>query len=199
MINGIVRHFRSRFSEELRFLNGLRDQPKTVGALWPTGQIMARRMASITDPHSSLPVLELGPGTGVITKAILEHGIKPEQIFAVEYSHAFACELHLRYPHVNVIEGDAFNLDETLGDAAQSVFDCAVSALPLLNFPVALREHFIDDVLSRLSPGRPLIQFSYGPFAPVPAKRGLWTVERYDFVLRNIPPARLWLYRRATH
>lgn len=194
MINGIVRQFRSRFSEELRFWHGLRHQPKTVGAVWPTGQIMARRMASIADPDSNLPVLELGPGTGVITKAILERGIKPEKLYAVEYSHAFAAELHLRYPHVRVIEGDAFNLDETLGDVSTATFDCAVSALPLLNFPVALREHFIKDVLGRLSPGRPMIQFSYGPFAPVPAKKGQWTVKRYDFVLRNIPPARLWLY-----
>jgi phosphatidylethanolamine/phosphatidyl-N-methylethanolamine N-methyltransferase len=199
MINGIVRQFRSRFSEELRFWSGLRDQPKAVGAVWPTGQIMARRMASVTDPKSSLPVLELGPGTGVITRAILGHGIKPQQLYAVEYSHAFVSELKIRFPHVHVIEGDAFNLDETLGRASNLTFDCAISALPLLNFPTALREHFINDVLSRLSPGRPMIQFSYGPFAPVPPKKGLWTVERYDFVLRNIPPARLWLYRRATH
>ncbi len=197
MINGIVRHFRSRFSEELRFWHGLRNQPKTVGAVWPTGQIMARRMASITDPQSNLPVLELGPGTGVITKAILEHGIKPQQLYAVEYSRSFASELKLRFPQVKVIEGDAFNLEVTLGDAANLKFDCAISALPLLNFPLAMREHFINDVLARLSPGRPMIQFSYGPFAPVPAKKGMWTVERYDFVLRNIPPARLWLYRRA--
>lgn len=199
MINGIVRHFRSKFSDELRFLNGLRDQPKTVGAVWPTGQIMARRMASVTDPAASLPVLELGPGTGVITKAILENGVKPEKLYAVEYAHAFASELRLRFPHVHVVEGDAFNLDETLGEAAGLTFDCAVSALPLLNFPPALREHLIHDVLNRLTPGRPMIQFSYGPFAPVPPKKGMWTVERYDFVLRNIPPARLWLYRRATH
>ena len=199
MINGIVRHFRSRFSEELRFLHGLRDQPKTVGAVWPTGQIMARRMASVTDPDCALPVLELGPGTGVITRAILDHGIRPEQLYAVEYSHAFASELRLRFPHINVIEGDAFNLDETLGSAAELTFDCAVSALPLLNFSAPMREHFINDVLGRLAPGRPMIQFSYGPFAPVPARKGLWTVERYDFVLRNIPPARLWLYRRAPH
>jgi phosphatidylethanolamine/phosphatidyl-N-methylethanolamine N-methyltransferase len=62
-----------------------------------------------------------------------------------------------------------------------------------------MRENMIGDVLSRMAPGRPLVQFSYGPFAPVPARAGQWSVERYDFVLRNIPPARLWIYRHAGH
>lgn len=199
MINTFARHVRSRFADELRFLAGAKDQPKTVGAVWPTGQVMARRMASIIDPQSPLPVLELGPGTGCITKAILERGLAPEKLFAVEYSRAFAHELKLRFPQVNIIEGDAFNLARTLGAAADLRFDCAVSALPLLNFPLALREHLVADVLARLPDGRPMIQFSYGPFAPVAPKPGAWTVERYDFVLRNIPPARLWLYRKSAN
>lgn len=198
-MNNLVRQFRSRFSDEIRFLSDLKRQPKAVGAIWPTGQIMARRMASIVNPSSCLPVLELGPGTGVITHAILERGLQPGLLHAIEYSASFASELRLRFPSIHVHQGDAFNLQETLGEHADLRFDCAVSALPLLNFPVAMRETLIGDLLSRMSPGRPLIQFSYGPFAPVPARAGQWSVERYDFVLRNIPPARLWIYRQAGH
>ena len=198
-MNNLVRQFRSRFSDEIRFLSDLKRQPKAVGAIWPTGQIMARRMASIVNPSSGLPVLELGPGTGVITHAILERGLQPGLLHAVEYSASFASELRLRFPSIHVHQGDAFNLQETLGEHADLRFDCAVSALPLLNFPVAMREPLIGDLLSRMSPGRPLIQFSYGPFAPVPARAGQWSVERYDFVLRNIPPARLWIYRQSGH
>ena len=198
-MNNLVRQFRSRFSDEIRFLSDLKRQPKAVGAIWPTGQIMARRMASIVNPSSGLPVLELGPGTGVITHAILERGLQPGLLHAVEYSASFASELRLRFPSIHVHQGDAFNLQETLGEHADLRFDCAVSALPLLNFPVAMRETLIGDLLSRMSPGRPLIQFSYGPFAPVPARAGQWSVERYDFVLRNIPPARLWIYRQSGH
>jgi phosphatidylethanolamine/phosphatidyl-N-methylethanolamine N-methyltransferase len=196
-LNNLVRQFRNRFSDEIRFLSDLKRQPKCVGAIWPTGQIMARRMASVVNPASNLPVLELGPGTGVITHAILERGIEPRLLHAVEYSPSFAGELRLRFPSIHVHQGDAFKLPETLGVHADLRFDCAVSALPLLNFPAAMREKFIRDVLSRLAPGRPLIQFSYGPFAPIPARTGQWSVERYDFVLRNIPPARLWLYRTS--
>ena len=197
-MNNLVRQFRSRFSDELRFLSGLKRQPKAVGAIWPTGQIMARRMASVVDPNSGLPVLELGPGTGVITHAILERGIAHKLLHAVEFSQSFAEQLKLRFPAIHVHIGDAFNLNDTLGASAPRHFDCAISALPLLNFPMAMREKLVRDVLALLPAGRPLIQFSYGPFAPVPVKPGSWSVERYDFVLRNIPPARLWIYRSST-
>ncbi len=196
MINNFARNFRSRFADELRFLANAKAQPKTIGAVWPTGAVMARRMASIVDPQAALPVLELGPGTGCITKAILGRGLPPERLYAVEYAAEFVSELKRRFPDANILGGDAFNLDDTLGEFRDQKFDCAVSALPLLNFPLAMREHLLADVLGRLSAGRPMIQFSYGPFAPVPARPGFWTVERYDFVLRNIPPARLWLYRK---
>ncbi|MGB8818584.1 MAG: methyltransferase domain-containing protein [Rhizobiaceae bacterium] len=194
MFETLARGLKSKFSEELRFLRGARSQPKTVGAVWPTGPVMARSMARVVNPDADLPVLELGPGTGTITKAILNTGVRPEKLHVVEYSSEFARELRLRFPHCHVHEGDAFNLDEALGDDRLQKFDCAVSALPLLNFPAHMRSHLINDTLARLAPGRPLIQFSYGPAAPVPAMPGHFTVAHHDFILRNIPPARVWIY-----
>lgn len=192
MFHALKDRFKFKFSEELRFLNGLKNQPKTVGAVWPTGPVMARSMASIVNPDAELPVLELGPGTGVITKAILERGLAPSKLHTIEYSPEFVRELRIRFPNIHVYQGDAFNLEESVADRQ---FDCAISALPLLNFPIDLRVKFIIDVLARLPLSRPLIQFSYGPSAPVSAKDGEFSVERHDFVLRNIPPARIWIYR----
>jgi phosphatidylethanolamine/phosphatidyl-N-methylethanolamine N-methyltransferase len=193
MLHSLKDRFKNKFSEELRFWNGLKSQPKTVGAVWPTGPVMARSMASIVNTDAELPVLELGPGTGAITKAIMERGLAPSKLHAVEFSPQFARELRLRFPTIHVHEGDAFNLSASVGDMH---FDCAISALPLLNFPSDMRVQFIIDVLARLPRSRPLIQFSYGPAAPVPAKSGQFSVERHDFVLRNIPPARIWIYRQ---
>jgi phosphatidylethanolamine/phosphatidyl-N-methylethanolamine N-methyltransferase len=196
MFQTFTERMKLRFADELRFLHGMRNQPKTVGAVWPTGPVMARSMASVVDIESRLPVLELGPGTGVITKAILARGLAPELLHAVEFSHEFVRELHIRFPKSNIHEGDAFNLDVSLSEARTLRFDCAVSALPLLNFPAEMRTHFITDILKRLPLGRPLIQFSYGPLAPVQAVAGKFTVEHHDFILRNIPPARIWIYRQ---
>ena len=186
---------RSPFAEGVGFLRAWLNGPQTVGSVWPTGAPMARRMASVIDVKSGLPVLEIGPGTGTITNAILDTGIAADKVFAVEYSQDFVDRLRVKFPAIHVIQGDAFNLTQTLGDNNQAKFDCAISALPLLNFPPEMRIAFVEDVLTRIPNGRPLIQFSYGPKAPVAAKSGSFTLERYDFVLRNIPPAQLWIYR----
>ncbi len=184
--------------EGVGFLKAWFKKPQMVGSVWPTGAPMARRMASVIDVKSGLPVLEIGPGTGTITKAILETGIAPGKVFTVEYSQEFVDRLRIKYPAINIVQGDAFDLNQTLAGKNQTKFDCAISALPLLNFPLETRIAFIEDVLARIPAGRPLIQFSYGHKAPVAAKSGSFTLERYDFVLRNIPPAQLWIYRRAT-
>lgn len=75
-----------RFDEELQFFKGWQKDKKGVGALIPTSIYAARRMASVVNPRSGMPILELGAGTGVITKAILERGIEPHRLVSVEYS-----------------------------------------------------------------------------------------------------------------
>jgi len=196
-VSGLRKSLATKFDDELRFFKGWMDKPKAVGAIIPTSSVTARRMASIIDVGSQLPVLELGPGTGVVTRAIVQRGVKPQNVYAIEYSSEFADHIRRTQPGVNVIEGDAFNLGATLGDKAGLTFDCAISAVPLLNFPTPRRVAYINDLLDRLPPGRPVIQITYGPLSPVPAQRGEYTVEHFDFVIRNIPPAQLWVYRRV--
>lgn len=192
-----LRKFAQRFDDELKFFRGWIDKPKAVGSIIPTSSITARKMASIVDTNSGLPVLEVGPGTGVITKAILKHGVKPQNLYAVEYSHDFVVHLRRNYPGVNVIEGDAFDLGATLGDKAGLTFDSVVSGVPLLNFPVAKRVAYVESLLDRIPRGRPIVQLTYGPKSPVPPGLGDYTVERFDFIIRNIPPTILWIYRRG--
>jgi phosphatidylethanolamine/phosphatidyl-N-methylethanolamine N-methyltransferase len=187
-----------KFDDELKFFKGWIDKPKAVGSIVPTSTIAARRMASVVNPDSGLPVLELGPGTGVITRAILARGVKPGNLYSIEYSDDFVRHLTAQFPGVNIIKGDAFDLDTTLGDKSGTVFDSVVSGVPLLNFPVAQRIRYIEDLLGRIPPGRPIMQLTYGPLSPVPPGRGDYKVEHYDFVLRNIPPTQLWVYRRPT-
>jgi phosphatidylethanolamine/phosphatidyl-N-methylethanolamine N-methyltransferase len=185
------------WAETVRFFKGWLDKPRAVGSIVPTSSTTAREMASLIDVDSGLPVLELGPGTGVITKAILERGVAPESLWAVEYAADFVDHLRHQYPGVNIIQGDAFNLDDTLGDRKDTIFDSIVSAVPLLNFPVPQRIAYVEDLLNRIPAGRPIMQITYGPRSPVPAGKGNYTVERHGFVLRNVPPAHLWVYRRA--
>jgi len=186
--------FGKKFDEEIRFFKGWKSNMRTVGSIVPTSGVTARRMASVADPSSELPVLELGPGTGVITKAILERGIKPEQLVSIEFSTDFFNHLVTRFPGVDFINGDAFDLDKTLGSRKDQAFDCVISGIPLLNFPMYKRVALIEDLLSRMAPGRPVMQISYGPLSPVIAMPDRYQISHFDFVVRNIPPAQLWVY-----
>lgn len=189
--------FGKKFDDEIRFFRGMMRGPKTVGAIAPTSSFTAKRMASVINPASGLPVLELGPGTGVITKAILARGIAPEKLFAIEFSTDFFHHLVTTFPGVNFINGDAFDLDTTLAEINGQMFDTVVSGIPLLNFPMHARVRLLESLLDRLPPGRPVVQFSYGPVSPIIAQPDRYHVQHFDFIVRNLPPAQIWLYRRG--
>jgi phosphatidylethanolamine/phosphatidyl-N-methylethanolamine N-methyltransferase len=194
----LKQRFSDKFDADIRFFKGWLDGPKTVGTPFATSVHTGRAMASVIDVSSGLAVLEVGPGTGTITREILARGIAPENLCAVEYSKDFAAGLRRAFPGVRVVHGDVFALDDLLGPARSFIFDCVISAIPLLNFPLARRIAYVEDMLNRIPPGRPVIQVTYSPISPVPRRSGSFAVERADFILRNMPPAHLWTYRRAS-
>src|SRR5436190_11451695 len=182
--------------DQWRFLRGLIERPKNVGAIAPSSPALARAIAAQVDPKVEGPVLELGPGTGVVTEALIARGIAPERITAIEYDPEFAHMVRQRFPGVHVIEGDAFNLVHTLGRDRDTPFAAIVSGLPLLNFPPHKRANLIEGALSRLKPGAPFVQFSYGLTQPAVAPKD-FSVHRAALVWKNLPPARVWVYRRT--
>jgi phosphatidylethanolamine/phosphatidyl-N-methylethanolamine N-methyltransferase len=185
----------TRLADNFRFLKALITNPKTVGAVIPSSPSLARAMARQIDPAAG-PVLEVGPGTGVISEAILERGVAPSALTLVEYDEELARHLAARFPQVQVIQGDAFDLDHTLRSHGDVPFGAIISSLPLLNHPMARRQAYMEDITRRLAPGAPLIQFSYGAHAPVVPPPG-FVVVRTAQVWANIPPAKVWVYRRA--
>jgi len=193
---GLRQRLERKFDEEIRFFKGWKRDKKGVGALLPTSSVTARRMTDVIDPDSGLPVLELGAGTGVITKAILERGITPQNIVSIEYAPHFYELLRAKFPEVDMRNGDVFELDEVLGDRRAETFDCVISAVPMLSFPLERRIDLMKHLLSRIPRGRPVVQITHGPLSPLPAMPDLYSITHFDFVVRNIPPAQLWLYRR---
>jgi phosphatidylethanolamine/phosphatidyl-N-methylethanolamine N-methyltransferase len=186
-----------KFDEEIRFFKGWMDGPKQVGAICPTSSVTAKRMASVIDTASGLPVLELGPGTGIITKAILERGVAPENLVSIEYSTDFYQHLTRSFAGVNFINGDAFDLQKTLGAWNTRTFDSVISAIPLLSFPMERRIALIEDLFDRMPAGRPVLQITYSPVSPIIANPDRYKIRHFDFVVRNLPPAQLWSYTRG--
>ncbi|HEY3776989.1 MAG TPA: rRNA adenine N-6-methyltransferase family protein [Rhizomicrobium sp.] len=186
---------RSAF-DGLRFLRSVILRPRAIGAIAPSSPQLARKIAQQVDPATPGAVLELGPGTGVVTEALIARGISAERLIAIEADPDLARLMRKRFPRLRVVEGDAFDLDYALPPDQSGALAAAVSGLPLLNFPSARRRALIAAALARIPSGGPFVQFSYGFTAPVPADREL-RVEQTALVLANLPPARVWVYRRA--
>jgi len=182
-------------ADNFRFLRALIARPKNIGAIMPSSPALAEAIARQIDPDAGA-VLEVGPGTGVITEAILTRGIAPERLTLLEYDEDLAQHLAARYPKARVFQGDAFDLDATLGPANGATFAAIVSGVPLLNHAMSRRQAFMEGLVSRMTPGAPLIQFSYGAQAPVVPPPG-YSVTRTASVLANFPPAKVWVYRKA--
>lgn len=181
--------------EQLLFLRGLIANPVNVGAIAPSSPALARAVAAQVDPQSEGPVLELGPGTGSMTRELLTRGIAAERMVAIEWDANFARTMAAEFPDIRVIRGDAFDLDETLPRNGYEQFAAIVSGIPMLNHPMERRRALVEAAFRRMQPGGPMIQFSYGLFAPVKPPRGI-SVKRAAYVWANLPPASVWVYRK---
>ncbi len=188
---------KSKLSDEARFIKSWIDDPGRTGSVTPSSPFLARRMASFVDPAIPGPVIEIGPGTGPVTEALIERGISEERLILVEYSPEFCALLRQRFPRATVVEGDAYALSTTLAGHLQEKAIAVVSSLPLFNRPPAMRSALAKDAFTLLVEGAPLIQFTYSVISPVPRKGSGLKAFASDWVLRNIPPARVWVYRQA--
>src|ERR687890_2689283 len=104
-----------RFEDEARFLRSWIERPLVTGALTPSGKMLARTMASYVDPRIPGPVIELGPGTGPVTEALIRRGVAQERLVLIEYSPEFCQLLRRKFPKATIIQGDAYDLEDTLG------------------------------------------------------------------------------------
>jgi phosphatidylethanolamine/phosphatidyl-N-methylethanolamine N-methyltransferase len=196
-VRNVTAKARIKLGDEARFLKSWIDSPGKTGAVTPSGPFLARRMASYVDIAVEGPVIEIGPGTGPVTEALIEHGVAEERLVLVEFSPEFCALLRQRFPKATVIEGDAYALSKTLTGAVHEPAAAIVSSLPLFNQPPHRRSAFASEAFALMRPGSPLIQFTYAMASPLPRKQPGLSAKVSDWVLRNIPPARVWVYRRG--
>jgi phosphatidylethanolamine/phosphatidyl-N-methylethanolamine N-methyltransferase len=174
------------------FLRGLINDPKGVSAPTPSSPALAGAIASEVDPKRPGLVVELGPGTGAVTAALIRH-VGAARIIAIERDQNFARLLGWNFHGLDVRCGDALAFEEFLPPDATVA--AIVSGVPLLHLPQSARRSLLARAMNRQGMGGLFIQLSYSwrpPVAPFPgvtlAKRAVW---------RNFPPAHVWTYRAA--
>ena len=185
-----------RLDDEVRFLRSWIEKPLHVGAVMPSGRLLARTMAQYVDIESSGPVIELGPGTGAITSALIARGIDQKRLVLLEYNPSFCALLRDRYPHAKVVQGDAYRLRDTLWNVLASPATAIVSGLPLVTKPMLTRLRLIRDAFTALAPGAPFVQFTYSVVPPIPKSLPGVSTEASERIWMNLPPARVWVYRK---
>jgi len=185
-----------RLDDEVRFIRSWLKKPLDVGAVTPSSRMLARAMAGYVDPDSAGPVVELGPGTGPVTEALVAHGIPAERLVLVEFNPKFCQLLRARFPGARVIEGDAYGLRHTLAGMLRQPVAAIVSGLPMFTKPLRSRVRLLRDALALLRPGAPFIQFTYAMVPPIPKPAGA-RVEGSEPIWMNLPPARVFVYRQG--
>src|ERR1700756_4890648 len=186
-----------RLDDEVRFLRSWIEKPLHMGAVMPSSKLLARTMAQYVDVGSTGPVVELGPGTGAITNALIEHGVDQKRLVLVEYNPGFCALLRDRYPHAKVVQGDAYRLRDSLREALDAPASAVVSGLPLVTKPMQIRLKLIRDAFVALAPRAPFVQLTYSVAPPIPKSLPGVSTEASERVWINLPPARVWVYRKG--
>ncbi|MBV9260126.1 MAG: methyltransferase [Pseudolabrys sp.] len=184
-----------RLDDDVRFIRTWLEKPLATGAVMPSSRALARTMARYVDPASKGPVIELGPGTGPVTEALVERGIDPSRLFLVEFDPMFCRLLRSRYPAATVVQGDAYRLRPLLENIVRDKAAAVVSGLPLVTKPLRTRLRLISDALELLAPSAPFVQFTYAMVPPIPKALSGIEAKASELIWMNIPPARVWVYR----
>lgn len=175
--------------------------PLGMAAISPSSPQLARQMMSEL-PRGARRVIELGGGTGVFTRALLEHGIAPADLLVLELNEELHQHLQRHFPQVQVACADARDLAELAqarGFGPEAPADAVISGLGLLSMPRATQLAILSAAFDCLQPQGRFVQFTYGPANPV-AKEVIEALDlnarRGSFTWWNVPPATVYVYSR---
>lgn len=182
------------------FLTSWIRSPLSVGAVAPSSRLLAQALAAQVNPHQDGAVLELGPGTGSVTLALLARGIPPSRLILLEQDPSFCRLLRHKLPGVQVLQADARYLSRALKEVGVERVSAVVSSLPLLSLSFTAQHQVVKQSFRALGPQGIFLQYTYGfssPIRPELQHRLELKGRLVSRVLRNLPPAGVWRYTRA--
>jgi phosphatidylethanolamine/phosphatidyl-N-methylethanolamine N-methyltransferase len=176
------------------FLRRWLANPLQMGSVVPSSPALCRRIAALVERAEDEVVVELGAGTGVISRALLDSGVPPEKLVVVEIVPDMADHLRQALPGVNVIQGDAFDLAHALPERMCGKVGTAICGIPLVLLPLAQQRRFVDAVES-VAPGKGFLLYTYCITSPLPYRKLGLTARREAWTPLNLPPASVWRYQ----
>jgi phosphatidylethanolamine/phosphatidyl-N-methylethanolamine N-methyltransferase len=168
--------------------------PLQMGSIIPSSRALCERIARNVERNPDEYVLELGAGTGVVSKALIDHGVPADRLIVVEIVPDMANHLRSVLPGVNVVCGDAFALKEAIPPEWQNRIGTAICGIPLVMLPFEQQQKFVDAVES-VAPGKGFLLLTYCITSPLPYRKLGLTAKRLAWTPLNFPPASVWRYR----
>jgi phosphatidylethanolamine/phosphatidyl-N-methylethanolamine N-methyltransferase len=170
--------------------------PLQMGSIVPSSRTLCRRVVDLVRRAPDEAVLELGAGTGVISRALLDSGVPSENLIVVEIVSDMAGHLRHVLPGATVIEGDARMLSSLLAERWQGKIGTVVCGIPLVLLPLEEQRQFID-AIEAVAPGKGFLHYSYCVTSPLPSRKHRLIARREAWTSRNFPPASVWRYMPA--
>jgi phosphatidylethanolamine/phosphatidyl-N-methylethanolamine N-methyltransferase len=194
----MAKRLMATLSDATLFLQEWFANPRRTGSVVPSSRQLARAMARWlpADPESF--VLELGPGTGIITEALLQRGLREDKLVAIEHNPKLARLLHERFPRAHILTGDAWQLDDLLRNHRTPIesVGAVISSLPLLNFSEEKAGALAQKIRAVLEPQGHWVQFSYRIDKLRPRGASSFRLHASKIIWLNLPPARVSVFRK---
>ena len=185
-------------SDTTLFLQEWLVNPGRTGSVVPSSRQLAAAMARWLPANPDSFVLELGPGTGIVTEALLRRGLREEKLVAIEHNPKLAQHLRKRFPRASIITGDAWQLDELLRNRREPIesVGAVISSLPLLNFSEEQAESLAQKIRDVLEPQGNWVQFTYRIHKRRPRGAASFRLHASKIVWLNLPPARVSVFQK---
>ena len=185
-------------SDTTLFLQEWLVNPQRTGSVVPSSRQLAAAMARWLPRNPESFVLELGPGTGAVTAALLKRGMREDRLVAIENNPNLTKLLRKRFPRAQIITGDAWHMDTLLRDLREPVetVGAVISSLPLLNFPKDQVEALAQKIRAMLEPKGNWVQYSYRIDKLRPRGASSFRLHASNIVWLNLPPARVSVFQK---
>lgn len=189
-------HINSTLGTKLFILRALRN-PRQLGAVAPSSRHLGALLARSAAFDDESPIVELGGGSGSLTRALIKAGIEPSRIYVIELDFELASYLTTAIPQVNVIHGNAAELSQILPAEIIGKVQRIVSGLPMINIPEPIRRQILESCFQVMAPGGAYLQYTYSPRSSINAEAYQLNKKRLGTTFLNLPPATIWQYTKS--
>ncbi len=205
--NSSKNHYSTYIKTFSTFVKSIKTNPKSIGMLFPSSSFLSKKLArqipedviakihqqvqGNTQNEKQVYIIELGAGTGSVTKEILSKGVPQSRLLVFENSSEMASILKAKFPTLQIIQDDAANMEKYIPQNADIAV--IVSSLPFLSLPLNVSESIIT-VITKLLKNSLFIQYTYSFKAKSFLEEKGFRVKRKETVFLNLPPAQVINY-----